>query len=395
MDAISCPYCNSVLSHDDVRGADGKVRCPRCGEPLPVTLHEPRPSLTFGTTTSPPEKASWSNRTIGFSVLGVMVLMAIGGLTLALLTVESRRKNDYRVTKSTHPPTAIQAPGEVAGLGFLPPEVNFVAAMQVAELLKDPEGKKLLEAPRPAAINVLLDAVQKWTRLRAEDLDQIAAGTEIKDKLPQLTVVVTTRNAYDPAALAKALQPSEPTEYRRKKLFRFAAQPGECMLWCPEPRTLVLLIRLDALKLTDLESIPLMPRKGASAVPAAIKEVMERISKQSLIWVAGDFRETDALRELLPLAPLPAELARFLMKLTAIGLSVSSQDGLVLVGDFRAGADVARVLEKELKGLRVPNMQWMVAAPPPELSGTTGQWTTLQLRATPQTFREALTLWGK
>ena len=109
MDAISCPYCNSVLSPDDVRDADGKARCPRCAEPLPSSLSERLASLTFSHAKPASEKAAWTNRAIGFAVLGVMVLMAIGGLTLALLTVETRRKNDYRVKKSD--PSAYGHPG--------------------------------------------------------------------------------------------------------------------------------------------------------------------------------------------------------------------------------------------------------------------------------------------
>ncbi len=64
--------------------------------------------------------------------------------------------------------------------------------MQVAELLRDSDGKKLLAEPRPAVLNLLVAAVHKWTSLKSEDLDQIVAGTELKDSLPQLTVVVTT-----------------------------------------------------------------------------------------------------------------------------------------------------------------------------------------------------------
>ena len=396
MDAISCPFCNSILLQDELHHIDGKVRCPRCGEPLPSGLTERVASVTVDRPAGRPPTAPWTNRSIGFAVLGVMALMAVAGLTLALLTVDARRKNDYRVKKSTAPPPAVEAPGELAGLGFLPQEVNIVAAMQVAELLRDPEGKKLLAEPRPGFFDLIFVAVQKWSALKAEDIDQIVVGTELKDKLPQLTAIVKTRKPYDPAALAKALAPIEPTQHRGQALFRFAAQPGECMLWCPEPRTLVLLFRLDALNVADLEAIPLSPRTGIDAVPSAVKNIVEqRISKQSLIWIAGDLSHVDALKELLPLVPISAGLAQFLTKVNAVGVSLISQDGLVFLGNFEtASANMAQT-QKEIEALSMPAIKTKLVMPTSETNRENARWLTVQLRGTAHAFRDALSTWGR
>lgn len=391
MDAISCPYCNSVLSPAEVPRLDGKARCPRCGEPLPANLTAGATLQPAHYSAAPPKYQPWTNRGIGLSIVGGMVLLALAGLVFALLTVDARRKNDYRVRKNPNPPPSVQAPGELAGLGFLPPEVNCVAAVQVSELLKDPQGKKLLEAPRPAFVNLILGAVEKWSRLKLADVDQIVVGTEIKDKLPQLTVVVRTRNAYDPAALAKALAPLEPTQHRGKTLFRFAAQPGQGMLWCPEPRTFVLLIRLDALKLADLDAIPLVPRTGADAVPSAIKTIVDqRVSKQSLIWAAGEFGQAGAFKDLLAFTPVSPDWVNFLARINGFGASLVSQEGLDFVSHFRAGPQDARFVERELDTIKLPEIKAKVVAPPPMGTAGSNQWVTLQLRGSALAFREAL-----
>ncbi len=226
-----------------------------------------------------------------------MLGMAAVGLVMALLTVEYRRKNDYRTKRAETPPPTVQAPGELAGLGFLPSAANIVAALQVAETFKDPEGEKLLVAPRPALFDLALGAIEKWGKLKAEDLDHIVLGTEIKAKLPQVTIVVTTRAPYDASALAKALLPAKPVMHRARPLYRFGLHPGEGMLWCPKPQTLVLLFRLDGLKTDGLESIPLDPRPGPEGPPQAVRGVLERLNKQSLAWVVGTIEDPDVLKE--------------------------------------------------------------------------------------------------
>jgi hypothetical protein len=389
---VSCPFCNAPITLDPHFQAEGKVRCRRCGEPLPAHLLDDVPTAT------PPQTApttTWTNRKIGLSILGAMLVLAAAALTFALLTVDRRRQNDYRTKPGTAPSLTLQAPGELSALGFLPPDVNIAAAVQVAEIFKDPAGKKLLETPRPMLLDMALGTIEKWTALRAEDLDHFAVGTEIKDKLPQLTLVVETRTEYDAAALGKALHPTAPTRHRDKPLYRFALKPGEGMLWCPRPRTLVLLFRLDALKTADLEAIPLAPRSGTDAGPRPIRDILaERVNKQSLLWAAGRWDDAELVQEVLAVAALPAGDKSLLSRVKAFSLSLVSQDGLVLEGNFKAGDEAAtRALYQQLEGLRFPNLKsYKVSAPPP---GTTevARWVSLQMRGEAGTISEALAQW--
>ncbi|HWY85761.1 MAG TPA: hypothetical protein VNX28_03500 [Gemmataceae bacterium] len=388
MPAISCPYCNASVSTGDLHRAGTKVPCPRCGEPFPghlvkglVIVPTPEPVAT-------PTSPGWTNRKIGLAIVGAMFLLAVLGLAFALATMESRHKNNYRVKRDMAPAPSVHSPMDLRGLGFLPAEVNVVLAVQVAELFKDPAGTTLLQAPRPAIMDLLLGTIEKWTKLKAEDLDHIVLGTEIKDKFPQLTVVVETRRPYDPAALAKALHPAVPIAQRGRPLFRFGLQPGEGMLWCPQPRTLVLLFRLDGLKMDDLEAIPLSPRQGTEAPPKAIQDILAppaRVNKNSLIWIAGRLPEPSPVKELLTFANVPADYVHFLTSLRDFGVSLVSQEGLVLIGHFQTGAEkTTAAIRKQLEGLNSENLKSRVVADPE------ARWITWQMGGPAQAFRDVV-----
>jgi hypothetical protein len=386
--SISCPYCNANVYTDDLHQTGAKVPCPRCGEPLPGHLIK---GLTLVPTSEPimtPAPAGWTNRKIGLTIFGAMVLLAVLGLTFALVTMESRHKNNYRVKRDMAPAPSVHSPQDLRGLGFLPAEVNVVLAVQVAELFKDPAGTTLLQAPRPALLDLLLGTIEKWTTLKAEDLDHIVLGTEIKDKFPQLTVVVETRRPYDPAALAKALHPAVPIPQRGRPLFRFGLQPGEGMLWCPQPSTLVLLFRLDGLKPEDVEAIPLGPRQGTEAPPKAIQDILTppaRVNKNSLIWIAGRLPEPSPVKELLTFTNVPTDYVHFLTRLKDFGVSLVSQDGLVLIGHFQTGAEeTTAAVRKQLEGMNFENLKSRVVADPE------ARWITWQVGGPAQAFRDVM-----
>lgn len=396
---VTCPFCNATLAREQLAVTVPKVFCPRCGEMLPAHLVKDVVSTTspVSTPAPPATSAGWSNRQIALGILGIMLVMAGVGLTMALLTVGWRRMHDYRTKRDTTVPPTMQAPGELAGLGFLPAESNVVAAVQVAELGKDPSAKNLLRVPRPTFLDLALGTVEKWTKLTVDDLDHIVLGTEIKDRLPQLTIVVQTRQAYDPATLAKALLPARPVEQRGKPLFRFSLQPGEGMLWCPQPRILVLLLRLDALKTADLDAIPLEARKGTEAPPRALHDLLgaQRINKQSLAWIAGKV-DPDLVKELLAFIPVAAGEVQLLTKVQDFALSLFAQDGLVLVGHLRTGNEATtRQVQTYLEELKPAHVKMNVEAPPANVVDPAAQWVTVQVRGDPEGMRAFLGGKGK
>src|SRR5947207_1581386 len=105
MDAISCPFCNATFNSDQPRQAGARMLCPRCGELLPVHLAGTLSHLAAPTSPAPlPQSVRLTNRKVALVVVGVMLLMAAAGLTLALATVKWRRQNDYRVKRDASPP---------------------------------------------------------------------------------------------------------------------------------------------------------------------------------------------------------------------------------------------------------------------------------------------------
>lgn len=388
----SCPYCNAVLTPEQLRPTGAKLLCPRCGEQLPPHLVKLAPAIPSAAATSIPSALAWTNRQIGLAILGVMAAMAVVGLTMALLTVESRRRNDVR-GGFKEAPSLLQDAGALTGLGFLPEETNVVAAIQVAELLKDPTGKTLLATPRPPLLDMALAPIAKWAKLKPEDVNHVVAGTELKDKFPQVTLVVETNAPYDAAALAKALLPATPTLQRNKPLFRFDLQPGQGMLWCPRPSTLVFLFRLNAFKPHDLDAIPITPRVGTQAPPPAIRDLLakNRVNKQSLAWVAGNLAELDALKEIFAVA-LSSEDVRLLTKLRGFGLSLYAQEGLVLDGNIRTADEPAlRLVQKRLEAWKIPEVKSLkVEGPPPGTSIPAELWISLQMRGAAKAFRAVL-----
>src|SRR4051794_454420 len=99
---VSCPYCNAYVTVPAGTAAGQRVSCPRCGEAFayrgaavgkgtPATPASAAYAASPDTGSQPSfagasyvTQPRWSNRAIAFLVLGVMVLMAVGGLTFAL-----------------------------------------------------------------------------------------------------------------------------------------------------------------------------------------------------------------------------------------------------------------------------------------------------------------------
>src|SRR5207245_1549642 len=126
-----------------------RVPCPRCGEAFPyrgpaVGGDDPTAAARL-TTPTVGERAQWSNVKVAGTVLGFMALMAITGLTFALVTQKIRRAHDSSrsVTKPL-PPVRTIAPANLPSLGYLPPDTDIIAALHVAEALETPAGQAFL-----------------------------------------------------------------------------------------------------------------------------------------------------------------------------------------------------------------------------------------------------------
>jgi hypothetical protein len=356
-----------------------------------------------------------TNGVLAGFVLANMAAVALLVLPYALATKGFRRDHDPK-----QPPTAPQqadaslppvsgpiAPANLAGLGYLPDDINIVAAIHVAELAQQPIGQKLLGRPKadaqgaepaPWLIEQGLGRVEHLTGLKAEAMEHVVFG--LKDAgMPTLAVVVRTLKPYDPALLARAQGKVVPTEFRNRPLYQFTvvlggqaplALPGQGLLWCADAQTLVLLFNLQ-LTARDKEMLAERPRIGSEVAPRALKPFLnERLPAGTQIWwAAADLEGPFKIANLLPGSPKDAKLAALMKKATRLAVGLRLENDATINGNVEC-ADIATAqqLRECLKELNFPNLgKPKVAEPAPQ---GPDRWVAFQLRGSPEMVARAL-----
>jgi hypothetical protein len=243
------------------------------------------------------------NRLVAAAVLGVMVLMAAGGLTLALLTQKDRRANDTGLTRRPNRPPPRQAeppvevpvtaaaPDRLEALGYLPPGTSVIAGVHVAELLGSKAGRALLEDPvKAGALDVRLAGVKQWTGVELEQLDHLVLGFKADEPLPppSLTLVVRTRGPYNADKVREALK-AHRLPGGKRQLYSFEAQNLRLplVLWCADERTVVVGLR-DA----QMAQVPLTPVQGLGRLTAEVRTALteRRLGPGGPLWAVGHSR---------------------------------------------------------------------------------------------------------
>ncbi len=302
---VSCPFCHAAVAPLAGARPGQSVTCPRCDETfrvLPSDTSADDVSLRRGdgpVATAPAR----SNRSIALGVLGLMGLMAAGGLALALLTVKDRRAHDTGLQgRSRKRPQQVDIPGgepvravaplEMDGLRYLPPDTDLIAAAHVARVLREPAGRKLLRS-RPAglkgSVEEQLNRVVGMTGLRLWDVDHVVIGARVAGRLfPRLQVVVRTRAAYSADEVRSRLkaEESKDREARRRGLYVFRKElaPGynEGLVSCPDDRTLVLAWSAEP------REVPAGPHKDATHLATEMTGIVaERAKPWGPVWAAG------------------------------------------------------------------------------------------------------------
>lgn len=389
----TCPFCNADLAGvvRDTRAAP--IPCPRCGEPLPLALCQQLPSTPAPAANGAdpaPAPVPGKTKTV-LCILAIMAVMAAVAGVYTWNTQGLRRQNDFRTQKKTEPKPLAAA--DVPILGFLPARCNVLAAVQVGELLRQPATRKLLEEPPLAAA---LGQLQQWTGLKLVDIEQIVVGAEIKSTLPQVMILVQTRQPYAQGKITAALAPARAAQHRNKTLIRFPLQPaGQGLLWCHSERLLVFVLALDAALTDDLDALPPQPRLGTEGFAAPLRAALtQRLPSASSLWLAGHFEEPSPVGELVGMAlGKNADLATLLRTKTLV-VSLQAQESPTLTGHFFTGdAKATARLQALLEARRGPETtSYKVAGPPPDQTEPDVQWVTLQARGD---LAKILTAWQK
>jgi hypothetical protein len=376
--------------------------CPRCGEAVPAArwpvdgaIQAGLPSVKSAgiregappgdkATAAKPDHAS-ANRRTALVILGIMCAMGSIGLSYALCTTDIRQARHPWMPKKLEP-IAFRRPLDLPGLRYLPKDCKLVAGLHVAEMVGDEKaGKKLLAEPRPAILDWSLKQIARTTGMTPEEIDHVVLGAA---DFSQLVLVVKARGKVSLEKIAEA-KPIRSEVYQNKPLYEFSLKPaGEALLWCVDDQTIVSILRLDAPKVEQLQSIAPSGRPIAEVLPAPLHEaVKERLPKHNFAWAAGRIDQLGTMRLLLPMLGGQADFGA-LNETKTFAVSLAPVDGLTLTGHFNAiDAKAAAKLQARLEDVKLEGATSKVEATPSEAPE---QWVSWQLRSDAATMRSWL-----
>ncbi len=323
---IPCPYCNATIRVP----ADSKVECPRCGESVSVPDGTP-PDAEMPETVVESPPGERSNRAIGLTVAGVMVGLAALTLGYALSTTDFRRSNDNRNREETQAVTAVP-PGELAGLGYLPTNVQVIAGVAVAQALESDSGRAILKSLSLAGF-------------APDEIDHIVLGISLDAFPPRTTMVVRTRRRLDLAKVRAALkaergeQHGGRTVYRGRWPLKLPTSGDDGSMTFPDERTLVV-----AGSLESLASTPATPGGAPERFAPPVRDLIAQLPQDVPAWLVGHKDPNNATFHLVALAlrQLPAEFRQGLQKLTSLSLSATERNGRLEVTARATGLDAAQ-----------------------------------------------------
>jgi hypothetical protein len=410
-ETLTCPYCNASLSPQAHWTAGQRIVCPRCGDSFPLrfgnlftdrpppqpsetAIKADRPNVSSAVVPYVSLRSRRSNRLIAGAVLGLMLLMAVGGLTFMLMTQEQRRAYDTSrpprrpgrqpgvPETDTVPPVANVAPDKLAALGYLPSGINFLFAARIPELVATPIGTQVLRDPiKLGDWPFRLDNLPKWLGFRVEDIDHFVFGADITDALlPPFYIVFRTVQPYDEEQLRQRLKCTSLASPSKKRLYTFAMPKQDISLkaWFADDRTVVLALY------ADLESLPSSPVEDLRQLPEELRTVLkQRREPVAPVWIAGHSRDWSKTSASMFLNQMKKEDLRKLAPLQTFGVWIVPDSSLAVKGAFACKDEAgARGLEEYFRALRGPDANFKTAVD--------GPWLTLQLQTGPDFLAHVL-----
>ncbi|MCZ2344144.1 MAG: hypothetical protein LC104_20470 [Bacteroidales bacterium] len=302
IERVSCPYCNTGI-HPSHISDTGRISCPRCGEYFAITNPADAPTVPGGERgilpvsvngTPPP---ATPDRPIGLGGLRSLVLLSVGfmvliaiGFVFFLLPHSAKPKPTAATAPqpklaTTHPPAVLP------GLGYLPPQSHFIAAVQPSALgiyakRTQTEVRELLvKLGLPQPIMAFLDTAA----VPLEDVESLVAGLILPDDnaIPQGVFVLTLRKPLqNPAALRAALKAKRsaaPGTGKHEKI-EINGLPLELL----ERDAKTYIIATEGKLLTAAAQ---QPRIGIPAFSGHLRSELTQLSPASCAWIVTDQRD--------------------------------------------------------------------------------------------------------
>jgi hypothetical protein len=316
--SLTCPYCNSLVVLPRLPEGDQRIRCPRCQEVFPYhgqpgveATGEARSGGPSQAMLAPPGAAAvssgrrLSNRALARIVVAVMAVMAAVAFLFAWKTTDERRQHDGQKAEEEPEPVPVVAPGKLAGLGYLPADVSWLAGIHVGELWDQRQTMRpmLLHLTRYPALR--LQDLEHSTGLKIKDVDHIVVGVRLAI-FP--VVVVRTRKPYNAESVLNALNTGrEKANIERKGVYQFPLKEFQSFMgtvWCADEQTLVF-----AMLGHDIESLPTAADPSNSRFATPIQQMLNKRAPGTQVWGIGEIEQLQTLRSLSEKWPAAAALA--------------------------------------------------------------------------------------
>ncbi|MGH7224041.1 MAG: hypothetical protein ACRELF_12490, partial [Gemmataceae bacterium] len=364
-ETLTCPYCNASIGVSAGLSAGQRILCPRCGDTFPLRpadafTGQPTPQAATETaittkpapsasTTLSPELSFRSRRSPGLVaalVIGVMLVMAGGGLIFMLRTQAQRRAYDTNlpprrpgkqrgaIEADLPPLLASIAPDKLPALGYLPSDVNFLFAVRIPELLASPAGMRMLRDPiKLGTKDHRLEELPAWLGFRLEDIDHLVFAARIDDTLPPpCYLVFRTAQPYDEEQMRQRLKATRIASPGKKTLYKFHPPRPDIPLhaWFADERTVVL-----ALFANQLEGLPGQPVEDLQQLPEEIHTLLkQRREPVAPVWIVGHSRDWSKTRAAMFLNGMKKKDQAKLSSLRTFGVWLVPDNSLVVKGVF-------------------------------------------------------------
>jgi hypothetical protein len=295
----------------------------------------------------------WSKQ-YGIPLLGLTVLAIV---IVAIILIQTRPSRQPSANQASDP-AAVPAvlPSQLAGLSYLPGDVNFIAAVHVAECSRTPAGRQFLERFHLRGESWGLSTLQKWTSIKVRDIDHAIIGMSLKTLIPRMTLIVRTIQPYDLPGVVDELKAHQ-TNIDGKTVYRFelADMGREAYLWHADDKTLVLSWPDEAVK-----SLPTSSYEGMGQVSLPLQSFITQQLDPSAreqpahVWAAchvENWRDSPA-QLLVLLKVITADEWETLSSIKTLGCWGQLQEGAKLHLAFQSINDQAagKLRETLLKG---------------------------------------------
>ncbi len=294
-------------------------------------------------TAAPPSRRLW-----GLLGLSVLVLVVV---ELAVVAMHARAPRPAE--PEGPPPVHAVPPAELAALGYLPEDTDFIVAVHAAELLDETTGRDLVRHLGNDVLNA--QSIESWSGLKFGDIDHAVLGLTLDENLPiHFVLAVRARRPIDQEKVREALKAKPRRDLDGRPVYPFVMQTNlpflrdlEANAWFADERTVVVAKRFDD---GPGHRIPLTPRAGVDHLRPDLRQLIrERMGSSAQVWVACHRPAPDALFPLVKFVLLRRENAPA-AKVKTFGLWLTAgPDGVALHGAFDCDdEEAARALEEYL-----------------------------------------------